>query len=79
MESVGGGRARPLPVGSIVELASAIAAIAFRNGMPTPITVLLAVLGGFVLSGISGLGVTYLKIPSLIMTIDIAATLARRR
>ena len=67
MLMIGGGF--DLSVGSSVVLAGYIIALAFRNGMPTPITVLLAVLGGFALGGINGLGVAYLGIPSLIMTL----------
>jgi len=67
MLMIGGGF--DLSVGSVVVLASAIVAIAFGNGMATPLAVFLAVLGGAVIGCINGLGIAYLKIPSMIMTL----------
>ena len=67
MLMIGGGF--DLSVGSAVVVAGYIIAIAFRNEMPTLITILLAVLGGSVLGVINGIGVAYLRVPSLIMTL----------
>lgn len=67
MLMIGGGF--DLSVASAVVLAGYIISIAFRNQMPTLIAILFAVLGGAVLGVINGVGVAYLGIPSLIMTL----------
>ena len=67
MLMIGGGF--DLSVGSALLLGSCITAIAFKNGVPTPIAILLAVVGSSVFGVINGIGVAYLRIPSLIMTL----------
>ena len=64
---IGGGF--DLSVGSGVALGGFIVAIAFAAGLPTPVVILLAVLGGVALGFINGFGVAVLKIPALIMTL----------
>ncbi len=64
---IGGGF--DLSVGSVVALGGYIVAIAFAAGLPIPLAILLAVLGGAVVGAVNGFGVAYLRIPALIMTL----------
>ena len=64
---IGGGF--DLSVGSVVALGGYIVAIAIAAGLPIPLVILLAVLGGAVVGAVNGFGVAYLRIPALIMTL----------
>jgi simple sugar transport system permease protein len=64
---IGGGF--DLSVGSVVALGGYIVAVAFAAGLPIPLVILLAVLGGAVVGAVNGFGVAYLRIPALIMTL----------
>ena len=64
---IGGGF--DLSVGSVVALGSYIVAVGFAAGLPIPIVILLAVLGGAAVGAVNGFGVAYLRIPPLIMTL----------
>ncbi len=64
---IGGGF--DLSVGSVVALGGYIVAVAFAAGLPMPLVILLAILGGAVVGAVNGFGVAYLRIPALIMTL----------
>ncbi len=64
---IGGGF--DLSVGSVVALGGYIVAVGFGAGLPMPIVILLAILGGAAVGAVNGFGVAYLRIPALIMTL----------
>ena len=64
---IGGGF--DLSVGSVVALGGYIVAVAFAAGLPIPLVILLAIVGGAVVGAVNGFGVAYLRIPALIMTL----------
>ena len=64
---IGGGF--DLSVGSVVALGGYIVAVGFGAGLPIPIVILLAILGGAAVGAVNGFGVAYLRIPALIMTL----------
>ena len=64
---IGGGF--DLSVGSVVALGGYIVAVGFAAGLPIPLVILLAIVGGAVVGAVNGFGVAYLRIPALIMTL----------
>jgi AI-2 transport system permease protein len=60
-------------VGAILGIAAAVSGSMIRDGQPWFVAISVAVLIGLAIGGLSGFGVTVLRIPSIIMTLGISS------
>src|SRR5690625_4517865 len=58
-----------ISVGSILALTAIIGALFLRDGMPIPLVMILVMIIGAVLGVLNGIGVAYLGVPSIVMTV----------